>query len=86
MAYLDNLRALAARIPTASHDELDAIHAQLSNIKGRGRRPKLADRRTALANMVARKIANTEKLVAENAARDAFIGPRTLREQNGHPF
>lgn len=79
-------RELIARVATARHAELDQIMAEHFNVRLRGRRDVLVQRRASITSMLQSRIRNAQ-VGAINAARRAkFIGPLTIQMQNGHPF
>ena len=89
MTYLSRLEATAKIIPTASHAKLDEIcaenHGRIS-LRGPAKRDLLVNRREMLLRTVTKRIEQHHANVAYQAERDAFIGPRTIRDQNGHPY
>ena len=79
-------RELIARVAVARHAELDEIVAKYLNIRLRGRREVLVQRRASLTYMLNGRIRQAQQSAINQARRAKFIGPLTIQMQNGHPF
>ena len=88
MTYLDKLENVASIIPTATHAQLDELaDDRMLFIPGwKAGRAKIADRRFGMLHLITRKIQNDHKQALLRQKRDAFIGPLTTTQRNGHPF
>lgn len=82
------LAELLAEVDTASHAKIDEICQLLyiNYLLPRGRRPKLAERRARLRNIIQARLRNNRRAVIDQAKLNAFIGPLTPAQKNGHPF
>ena len=84
--YETRLREFLAFVETANHAKLDEMNNELRRIPSRGRRPKLNERRAALKHFLEIRIKKQREAVVHRAKIDAFIGPITTQQHNGHPF
>lgn len=85
-SYELNLVRILATVPTASHAEMDEIYKTVYRMQLRGKREKLAHRRSSLINMLEGRIRAAQRGALRHAKFNNFIGPLTVQQQNGHPF
>lgn len=86
--FIEKVEAFIAEMPKATHARMDEIGADLF-LKGmfdRKHYTSIAHRRAAMTRGLNKRVENSRRALAERTAMDAFIGPTTLRERNGHPF
>lgn len=84
--YMQKLEELILQVPTASHARIDEIWAEVFNVRFRGRRAVLVQRRADLIASLRRRIASQARALYQQAQKEAFIGPMTIQQRNGHPF
>ena len=84
--YMQKLEDLILQVPTASHARIDEIWAEVFNVRFRGRRDVLVQRRADLVASLRRRIASQARALYQQAQKEAFIGPLTIQQRNGHPF
>lgn len=86
---LAHLARLAAECTTATHERLDAI-VRAANLTPsfyeRKHYRSRTGRRTAVHQAILRTIKRQEDAIARRAEMDAFVGPMTPAQRNGHPF
>lgn len=85
-AYMQKLEELILQVPTASHARIDEIWAEVFNVRFRGRRDVLVQRRADLVHSLRRRIDSQARALHYQARKDKFIGPLTIQQRNGHPF
>lgn len=85
-AYMQKLEDLILQVPSASHARLDEIYAEVFNVRFRGRREVLVQRRAQLVASLRQRIASQARALQHRARMEAFIGPLTIQQRNGHPF
>ena len=77
---------LCAEAQNASHARIDEINELLYRLPTRGKRSLLKYRRESFihnANSIRRRAQKNAFIIAK---REAFIGPLTISQKNGHPF
>jgi len=90
MSYSAKLMVAKLATPTATHDQIDMM-AKSYGGKAMWRRSLFKNggiktRRAYFISWLDRRLVIEKKAIAYNAERAAFIGPRTTRDANGHPF
>ena len=79
-------RELLATVPKASHAVLDQIVSEHFPIPLSGRREVLVQRRATVTSLLEHRIYNEQRGAMNAARRKKFIGPLTIKMENGHPF
>lgn len=85
-AYMQKLEDLIHQVPSASHARIDEIYAEVFNVRFRGRREVLVQRRAELVRSLRQRINSQARALYQQAQKAAFIGPLTIQQRNGHPF
>jgi hypothetical protein len=85
-AYMQKLEDLIHQVPSASHARIDEIWWDIFSVRFRGRREVLVQRRAELVRSLRQRIASQARALHNRARMDAFIGPLTIQQRNGHPF
>lgn len=84
--YMQKLEHLILQVPTASHSRIDEIWWDIFSVRFRGRRDLLVQRRAGLVQSLRRRIDSQARALYQQAQKEAFIGPMTIQQRNGHPF
>jgi hypothetical protein len=79
--------SLLENVEKSSHADLDELFSILHPYRVmRGNRDPLKYRRMHFINSVEAKVRVIQRSALAKARIDAFIGPLTIQQRNGHPF